>query len=188
MAKIIDKIAGYSEMTADEKLKAIEELEESQSDLTGFIEKKQFDRVASDLASLKKQLKEKMSEAELAEAERATKEAGIIEELENLRKEKSISETTARFLGLGYGEKLAKETAEAFISGENDKVFANQQQFLETQRKTWETEMLNKTPAPPAGKPERPTTKEDFAKMGLAEKQKLASNDPTLYAELTGGN
>ena len=59
MAKIIDKIAGYSEMTADEKLKAIEELEESQSDLTGYIEKKQFDRVASDLASMKKQLKEK---------------------------------------------------------------------------------------------------------------------------------
>ncbi|MEG0898495.1 MAG: hypothetical protein RSD17_02740 [Oscillospiraceae bacterium] len=180
MAKITERINGFSKMTDAEKLSALLELEEAEPDHTGFIKKDRFDEVTSELASMKKKIKEKMSEDEIAEQERATMEAEREALLEKLIKEKSISDTTAKFLGLGYGEKFAKETAEAFVNGESDKVFANQQKFLESQRKKWEEDLLNKTPPPPNGSKDENTgmTKEEFSKLGLSERQKYADEHP----------
>lgn len=175
MAKIdITKLAGYKEdMTAEEKLKLYEEYEITEPTYEGYIKKDTFDKTASELANVKKQLKEKMSEDEIKEAERAQKDAEIMEELKTLRAEKMVSEMKARYLGLGYDEKLASDTAKAYAEGNIDEVFKNQKIFQENSKKAIEAELLAGTPHPPAGGSDgTPMTKEKFLGLSTAEQLK----------------
>ena len=170
----ITKLEGYkADMTAEEKLKLYEgdELEEPNHD--GYIKKDTFDKTASELASLKKQLKDKMSEEERKEAERVQKEAEIMEELETLRKAQKIADMKSRYLGLGYDEKLAEDTAKAYAEGNIDAVFKNQKTFQENSKKAIEAELLANTPRPPAsGGDDTPMTKEKFLGLSTAEQLK----------------
>ena len=61
---------------------------EIEPDLTGYIPKAQFDKTASELADVKKQLKARMTEEEKKEAERLAAEQALKEELENSAKHK----------------------------------------------------------------------------------------------------
>lgn len=145
----ITKIEGYKpDMTAEEKLALLESYE---PDYTGYIKKDVFDKTASELAKIKKELNAKLTEDEQKEIERAAQEEAIKTELETLRKEKTISESKAKFLGLGYDEALAAETAEALAMGEMDKVFANQARHLDNVRKAAAAESLANESTPPAG-------------------------------------
>lgn len=175
MAKIdITKLAGYKEdMTAEEKLKLYEEYEIAEPTHEGYIKKDTFDKTASELASLKKQLKDRMSEDEIKEAERAQKDAEIMEELKALRTEKMISDMKARYLGLGYDDKLATDTAKAYAEGDIDAVFKNQKIFQENSKKAIEAELMANTPRPPAGgEDNQPMTKEKFLGLSTAEQLK----------------
>ena len=124
---------------------------EIKPDLTGYIPKAQFDKTASELADVKKQLKARMTEEEKKEAERLAAEQALKEELEKLRKAQALSENKARFLGLGYDEKLALETAQALVDGDMDKVFANQQIHIENVKKAERAAGVANDPTPPAG-------------------------------------
>ena len=149
----ITKIEGYKpDMTAEEKLSLLEKFEPPTPDYTGFIKKDAFDKTASELAEAKRQLKAKLSEDEQKELERAAAEEAIKAEIETLRREKTISESKSRFLGLGYDETLAAETAAALAEGDMDKVFANQAVHLETIKKSITASTLADDPKPPAGK------------------------------------
>lgn len=149
----ITKIAGYREdMTAEEKLDLIlNNYEPAKPDYSGWIKKETFDKTASELAEVKRKLKEKLTEDERKEAERQEAEAALKSELEALRKEKAISESKAKFLGLGYDEVLATETAQALVEGNMEKVFANQQIFIENVKKAERAANLADEPNPPAG-------------------------------------
>jgi len=62
MAKIdITKIEGYEEMSAEEKLAALEGFEIPELDYTGFVKKELFDKASSEIANYKKQLFERMT-------------------------------------------------------------------------------------------------------------------------------
>lgn len=175
MAKIdITKIEGYKEdMTAEEKLKLYESYDIAEPSYDGYIKKDTFDKTASELASVKKQLKDRMSEDEVKEAERAQKDAEIMEELKTLRAEKLVSEMKARYLGLGYDEKLASDTAKAYAEGNIDAVFKNQKIFQENSKKAIEAELLANTPRPPVGDGDgTPMTKEKFLGLSTAEQLK----------------
>ena len=89
----------------------LDKYEPDKPDLTGYIQKSTFDKTASELAEAKRQLKAKMTEDEQKEAERIAADAAIKAELDALRKETATSKNKAKFLGLGYDEKLAAETA-----------------------------------------------------------------------------
>ena len=92
-----------------------------------------------------------MTDDEQKEAKRAEEAEKIRAELENLRKEKSISESKAKFLGLGYDEALADETAKALIDGDMEKVFGNQAIHLENVKKAATAAKLADESVPPAG-------------------------------------
>ena len=131
-------IEGYREdMSADEKLALLATYEpatpadpnagsnsEPAAPQKGFVTKAQFDKVASELATAKKQLRSKMSEDEQREADRVASEIAMKEELEMLRKEKMLSSYKASYLAQGYDEKLADEAANAMADGDSDAVFA----------------------------------------------------------------
>lgn len=167
------KVEGYREdMTAEEKLALLESHEPASSKPAnepasgasddnrgepaakakpGYVSKAQFDKVASELATAKKALRSKMTEDEAKEADRIARQTAMEEELDTLRREKTISTYKASYLGLGFDDKLAAETAEAMADGDMERVFANIKKNSETQKKAWAAEAMKNTPAPPAG-------------------------------------
>ena len=79
MAKInTSAIEGYENMTAEEKLAALEAMDIPDVDKM----KSALDKATSEAAGYKKQLRERMTEDEAKEAERAAREAAIQKELE----------------------------------------------------------------------------------------------------------
>lgn len=142
------KIEGFSEMTAEQKLAALESYDIAEPDFSGLIKKEVFDKTASELASVKKQLREKMSADELAVKEDAEKREKLETEYNNLLKKVSVSENKSKLLGLGYDETLAGETAEAMVNGELDKVFQNQKKHLDLLEKKIRADVLKETPKP----------------------------------------
>lgn len=180
MAKInTSAIEGYENMTAEEKLAALEAMDLPDVDKI----KSALDKATSEAAGYKKQLRERMTEDEAKEAERAAREAAIQKELEQLRAEKLVDQHTAKFLGLGYDEKLARETATALAAGEHEVVFKNHAKFLSDREKALRAEILKSTPTPPAGDGAEKKSKDDFKKMTLAEKQQFFQENPELYKD-----
>ena len=174
------KIEGYADMTAEEKLAALEAYE---LDTTGLVKKDLLDKAASEAASYKKQLREKLSADEQANAEREEAFKSMQAELETLRTEKAIEANTKKWMGLGYDEKLATETAKAMVSGDTEKVFANHAKFIADKEKNLRAQLLKDTPAPPPGTGSGAMTKEDFRKLTLAEKATFAKEQPEQYKE-----
>lgn len=177
-------IEGYENMTAEEKLAALENLEIPDPDYTGLVKKDLLDKANSEAASYKKQLREKMSQDEQMAAQQAEEMAAVKAELETLRQEKAVTDLTKRWMGIGYSEELATDTAKASAAGDMDTVFKNHAKFLAEREKALKSELLKNTPTPPAGDGDKKITKEDFSKMTLAEKQKFATENPEAYREI----
>ena len=115
------KIDGYAEMTAEDKLKALEEYEiETPKDNSEEINKLKasLSKANSDAAEWKRQFREKQSEQERAEAERAEREKAVEDELRTLRRDKTVSGYLAQCLALGYDKELALKAAEAMADND----------------------------------------------------------------------
>ncbi len=180
------EIENYDSMTPEEKVAALEAYE---PDMSGWVAKSVADKHASEAASYKKQLREKMSEDEAKKAkedeERAAAEARA-EELEarvrELETERAKSSYVNAYLSMGYDEKLAKASAEAMVKGDMDTVFKNQRQHVENREKALKAELLKQTPPPAAGNGDGGIDKAAFSKMSLVDKQKFAIENPEEYA------
>ena len=162
MAKInTAAIEGYAEMSAEDKLKALEEYEfetpapKENEEVTKL--KTALSKANSEAADWKRQLREKQSEQERAEAERAEREAAVEEELRSLRRDKTVSGFIAQYLALGYTQELALKAAEATADNDAATIMSCQQEYLAAKTKELEAAALNKQPtltpgAPPSGK------------------------------------
>lgn len=147
------KIDGYkAEMTAEEKLALLDKYQEPTIDYSGYVKKDLFDKTSSELAEIKKQLKARMTDDEQKEAERKANEEAIKNELEMLRKEKTILDNKSQYLGLGYDDELASDTAKAFAEGDMAKVFVNQKVFIENLKKVERATAYTEGAEPPAGR------------------------------------
>lgn len=189
MAKIdVTQIEGYETMTVEEKLKALEEFDVPGPDYSGFVKKEQFDKTASELATAKKQLREKMTEDE----QKKQKEQEEREELQNkydkLLRESVIAKNKAKLVALGYDESLADETATAMADGDSEKVFINQQKHLTAFEKKVRAEALKDTPKPTPDGDFKTMTLEKFRKLSPAERAAFYEEHPEEYKELYGGN
>ena len=185
MAKIdFSKIENYENMTAEEKLAALEALELPDPDYSGWVKKDVADKYASEAAGYKKQLRERMSEDEAAKAKAEENLAAVMAELETLRTDKAIGEYTTQFMSLGYDEALAKSTATAIQKGDMTTMFKNHAKFVVDRDKAMKAELLKNTPTPPAGDGSGTMTKADLKKMSLIEVQKFAAENPEQYKAL----
>ena len=157
----ISKITGYADMSAEEKLKALEEFEfeETKPDNSEADKlKAALSKANSEAAEWKRQFREKQTEQERAEAERAEREKAVEEELRGLRRDKTVSGYVAQCLALGYDKDLALRAAEAMADGDAASILACQQDFLEAKQKELEAAALNKQPTLTSGSP--PTAKQ----------------------------
>ena len=170
------KIAGYREdMTADEKLALLDTQEEDNQPpaepepekqaptqpepeqqptikpAPNMISKVQFDKVASELAKVKKELRARMSAEEQKEADRMANDEAMRLELEALRREKTLSNYKASYLSQGYDERTAEDAATALADGDMDTVFSLMKKQAITTEKALRAKILKEIPVPPAG-------------------------------------
>lgn len=151
MAKIdTTKIQGYAEMSDEDKIKALEEFEiESNQDLARY--KNAISKANSEIAEWKRKHNALLGEEEKKKQEQEDKFAQMEKELSELRAAKKVSEFKAKFVAQGYDEALAEDTAKAMAEEDADKVFANQQKFLEGYAKKIKADAMKDTPKPGAG-------------------------------------
>ena len=78
------------------------------------------------------------------------------QEIHDLKRERDIAKLTAKYTEMGYGD-LAEATATAFLDGDNDTVFKNQQAVMdariEAAKQSTIADKTKQTPVPPAGNP-----------------------------------
>lgn len=110
-------------------------------------------KASSDAAEWKRQLREKQTESERAEAERAEQDKAMREELATLRRDKSISEYTAKCVTLNMDAELAAKTANAMADGDMNAVFDCLTAFVEATKTRINNELLNRQPTLSAGTP-----------------------------------
>lgn len=156
MAKIdTSTIQGYAEMSAEQKLAALEAFDVPDApDMSKWVSKADYDRLkiasdnnASEAADYKKKYNSKLTEAEQAEEAAREKDTRLAE---YERKDK-IATAKDEYIADGWDVALAKETAEAFVDGKMDVVRANMKKHIENVQAAEKDKAMKKTPAPPAG-------------------------------------
>lgn len=158
------KIENYAEMSAEDKIKALEEFEieipaPKESDEVNKL-KTALSKANSDAAEWKRQFREKQTEAERAEAERKEREQAVEEELRTLRRDKTVAGYVNSCLALGYDKELALRAAEAMADNNAAEIMNCQQEFLALKQKELEALALNKQPGLSVGAPPTATTAE----------------------------
>ena len=145
------KIPGFENMSPEQKA-AISGMEfPDPADYTGYVKKDLYDKAASEAASWKKKHNDLLSEEEKNKQEKEEAYQNLLSEVEALRKDKTIATYTARYIAQGYGEELAKDTAAAMVEGDMEKVFKNQDIFINMRSEEIKKELLKGTPRTPAG-------------------------------------
>lgn len=190
MAKIdVSGIEGYAEMTAEEKVAALEGFEyednaQALSDLEKY--KDAVTKANHEAADYKKQLKALQEQTKTGNTKADETIQKLQEQVADLTRQNTISSYTAQLTALGYSEELAKETAEAQADGDVAKVMENQRKFLEEREKAIKADLLKQTPRPGqggTGEPSSGMTKEKFSKLSFAERAKFAAEHPDEYAK-----
>ena len=185
----VTKIEGYDEMSAEQKLAALEGYEMPKADYSGYVKKDVFDKTASELAARKKELNERMSEDE----QRAQREQEEREDLQRkydaLMTESLTNKHKGKLMGLGYDETLAEDTAKALVAGDMDAVFKNQHAHQLTVEKRIRGEVLRDTPRPVGDGGGAALTMEAFRALDAGERLAFAESHPEDYKQLyEGGN
>lgn len=152
------KIEGYAEMTLEQKVAALEGYAPEAPDLTGYVRKELLDKAASEAAGYKKQLKEKMTAEEAAEADRQAAQQALQDkyaELEaryaELERQSLVSGYKAKLTAMGYDEAEAEATAKAMAEGDTATVLANQEKFLAKREKELRADALKGMSGPESG-------------------------------------
>lgn len=179
------KIENYENMTPEEKLAALEAYDPEKN---GFVSKENFDKASSDAANYKKQLREKLSEEEAKAAKDKEEHEALLARVEELEREKAVSNYVNSYIAMGYDEKLAKSSAEAIAKGDMATVFANQKTHSENREKALRAELLKETPPPAGGKADPAMTMEKFKQMSAQERYDFSVKNPEEYKNLYGGN
>jgi len=145
----VSKIPNYETLTAEEKLKALEgfEFETPKANDDEVMKlKKYVNDYSSQIADMKRQMKEKMTEDERKEAERLELEKARDEELANLKKEKALSNYKAKFMATGYDEELAEKASASMVDGDFAGIFETLGTFIDNKTKQIEANALNQQP------------------------------------------
>ena len=196
MAKIdISKIENFDSLTADELRSYItgyeyEDNSKAMSELKTQVQRlsKAKDDATSEAADFKRQLREKQTEAERAEAERLEELNRLKTEYETFRQNALLAEYKAQALSMRYSDDLASKRAEAMAKGDFNAMAEVDKAFIAAHDREMEANAIKNTPKPPVGgtNPDKSgtVTPEQFKQMGYGERAKLYETNPELYNEL----
>ena len=186
----VSKIDGYADMSAEEKVKALEALEVEDEETKAELEryKNANSKANSEAAEYKRQLKALQEKASQGSSDTEKQIADLKEQIETLNREKSISERTASFLKIGMSEDIAGKCSEAFTNGDSEAFFKAMDSFITEHDKAFKAELLKSTPRPGGEGGKAPEmTLEKFRKLSQAERMAFANKYPDEYKTLYGG-
>lgn len=184
MAKIdATKIAGYDEMSAEEKIKALLDYEYNDNSTELKRYKDSITKLSSEIAENKKRFNEIASEDEKRKMAEQEERDRMRAELEQLKNEKTVATYTAHYTSLGYDESSAKSSAEALAKGDMDTVFAIQKSFTDKREKDIVARQVKDFPKPVNGTVGEKITKEDFSKMSYNEMLEFKREHPDEFKE-----
>lgn len=142
-------IDGFENMSDADKVTALLGVDlPDPVDTKNLVKKEDFDKVMSEASSYKKQLKEKMTAEETAAAEAKAAQEKLQNDYNALLKENTISKNVAKYIALGYDEKLAKSTAEALFDGDMETVFANAAKANQALADKLKADLMRNSPRP----------------------------------------
>jgi hypothetical protein len=162
------------------------------STLPKSVSKDVFDKTASELSKVKKELKA-LKEASMTDAEKLQAELDKAKETQaNYNKELSKLRAKEIFVEAGLTEKEYSSILDTVVSDDEEvtktraktmiELIANQKKLAEEKLKK---ELLKDTPTPRDGGGSSTITKEDFKKMGWRERVELKQQNPELFKQLS---
>lgn len=185
----VSKIEGYAEMSAEDKVKALEayEMDDNSAEVERY--KNATSKANSEAAEYKRQLKALQEKANQGSSDAEKQMAELKEQVESLQREKAISVRTAGFMKAGMDEDTAAKCSEAFTNGDSESFFTAFGSFITEHDKAFKAELLKTTPRPKdeGGKPAPPMTKEAFKKLPPAERLAYQQEHPEEYKKIYGG-
>lgn len=151
-------IAGFDTMTADEKVAALlafqyddgaDKIKAAEDNAAKM--KAAFDKASSEAAGYKKQLNASKSEEELKRQESEETLKAMQEKLAEYEQREKISTAKAAFLGGGFDETTAADAANAFITGDIEKMSAAVKKFRESIEVSTKSKLMGSNPKPESG-------------------------------------
>ena len=168
------RIEGYEEMSAEDKLKAIQDADLS---VLGLVDKKVFDKTASELSKAKKDSGKNQSELD-----------DLRHEIDTLKAENERAKNKAaimpKFIGLGMSPEEALTATEHYLNGETDEIFDALTTMTANIVKKAAADNLMKQPVPKDFGGGKPMTKEAFSKLSLADRIEFSNTHPEEYQAL----
>ena len=191
MAKInVASIEGYADMTAEEKLAALEayEYDDHSAEIADLGKYKDAtDKATKEAAEYKKQLKALQEQQKTGNSKADDTIAELQKQVAELTRQNTIASYAAQFTALGYDAELAQATAIATADGDVAAVFENQRKFLEQHDKDIKADIFKQTPKPGqggTGKTAPAMTLDKFRKLPMAERMAYANEFPEEYQKL----
>lgn len=131
------------------------------------------DNATTQAAEFKKQLRELMDDKQREEADRKEADEASQKELNDLRAEVGKMKAVSKYRKMGMDDALAEETAEAEISGDNDKVTECFEKHIKAVKANEYQRFLDERKDPNAGrgKDDAPDTAVEFAKKAASRNQ-----------------
>ena len=150
-------------------------------------QKTALDKATKEAADNKRALRAKQSAEEAAAEEAKTLQQSMMEELEQLRKEKAVAAATAKVVSFVGDNEASARVAEYLYGAEDvDAALSEIQKAWTAKEKALRLE-YGKIPAPGVGSSEGVTvTKAQLDAMGYMDRLKFATEHPDEYNKLMG--
>ena len=177
------------DMTVEEVGQALKELNlVDPSTLPKSVDKKVFDKTASELADYKRQLRELQEQNLTAEEKLKLELEKAAEAQTQYAVELSKLRATEIFVTSGLTEDDYKSLLDIVVTADEESTKARAKSMVDliaSQKKATEkavkAELLKGTPKPVVGDPDQGMTLEQFRKLSLMDKQRIAIENPEVY-------
>ena len=175
---------------------SLEEINSALADLT-FHTDSDFTNLKNNISKLTSECKEwktkyqrTLDAGELAKQQAEEDRKTMLEELNTLKRDKNIADLKSQFLGIGYSEELASDTAIATLDGDTAKVLANQKKFADELVANTKKDLIKDNPKPQgAGSGNADVmTREKFGKLPPKEKADFIANHREEYDAIYSEN
>ena len=181
----VTTIEGFDGMSAEEKVNAL--LGVDLPDQSNEIERlrSSLNKATSEASEWKKKHNALLSEDQRKSEEESEQMNALREELETLRKEKTVSNFTARLLENGYAKEEASKGAQLLAEGNIDAFFGTLSTYKGNLEKSIKAELLKNNPVPEShGGSDTIMTKEKYNKLSMHEKMVFMNEHPEEYASM----
>lgn len=176
---------------------SLEEIDTALADMT-FHTDSDFTNLKNNISKLTSECKEwktkyqsTLDAGELAKQQAEEERANMLNELNLLKREKNIADLKSQFLGIGYGEELASDTAIATLDGNTSKVLENQKKFADQLVANTKKDLIKDNPKPQGTSNTSGSgamTREAFMKLSPSQKSDFIANHREEYNEIYSEN